>query len=66
MMNTKKFRLIPRVETTPVNAGESRSVVGSENDAIARAMSLLIGVIGQHPGRLTYPQALDVLAAFQR
>lgn len=33
----------PRPAATLVNAGESRSVVGSENDIIARATSILIG-----------------------
>ena len=51
-----------RSECVLVNAGDSRSVVGSETDTIARAMSILYGVIGEHPGRLTYTQARDVIA----
>lgn len=45
-----------------VNERESCSVVGSDNHAISCAMSLLIGVLGQHPGRLTPDQARDVIA----
>jgi hypothetical protein len=50
-----------RPEHVLVNAGETRSVVGSETDTIARALSLLHSVIGEHPGRLTYSQACDVV-----
>ena len=53
------------VDTTPiraVNAAESKSCVGSENDVIARAYSLLYGAIGEHPGRLNYQQACDVVS----
>lgn len=49
-----------------VNDGETRSVVGSDNHAIASAMSLLIGTEfrdqSSHPGRLTPGQARDVIA----
>jgi hypothetical protein len=45
-----------------VNERESCSVVGSDNHAISCAMSLLIGVLGEHPGRLTPDQARDVIA----
>lgn len=54
-----------RILTKPpvlVNEGETRSVVGSDNHAISCAMSILIGVLGEHPGRLTPDQARDVLA----
>jgi hypothetical protein len=62
-MKHTQIRAVPTVRTSAVlvNAGESRSVVASETDVIARALSLLYGVIGEHPGRLTYPQACDVI-----
>lgn len=61
-MNLRKFRTVPNLASVIlVNAGESRSVVGSETDTIARAMSILYGVIGGHPGRLTYAHACDVV-----
>lgn len=46
---------------TLVNEGQTRSVVGSDNDLIARAMSILIGMVG-HPGNITPDQARDVIA----
>lgn len=55
-----------RSEPVLVNAGESRSVVGSETDTIARAMSILIGY--QRDGlihdcrNIPYTQARDVVA----
>ena len=63
-MTTRHLRSItPREQPAQlVNAGRSRSVVGSENDIIARALSVLIGVIGKHPGNLTIDQARDVIA----
>lgn len=61
-MKLRKFRAVPNsASVILVNAGESRSVVGSETDTIARALSILYGVIGEHPGRMTYPQACDVV-----
>jgi hypothetical protein len=48
-----------------VNEGQTRSVVGSDNDLIARAMSLLIGIVG-HPGNITPDQARDVIEYFDR
>lgn len=62
-MKTNRMRVVrtPCPAAVLVNAGETRSVVGSETAVIARALSLLIGVIGEHPGRLTYSQACDVV-----
>jgi hypothetical protein len=62
-MKHNRIRAVPTVKASAVlvNAGESRSVVASETDVIARALSLLYGVIGEHPGRMTYPQACDVI-----
>ena len=59
-----KPKLVRFNKTDPVlvNAGETRSVVGSDNTAIAAAMSILYGVLGEHPGRLTPDQARDVIA----
>lgn len=56
-----KLRSVTVAPMRPVNAGESSSCVGSENDVIARAYSLLYSVIGEHPGRLNYAQACDVV-----
>lgn len=44
-----------------VNEDESRSFTGYENHIIARGLSLLYSVLGEHPGRLTYSQACDVV-----
>ncbi len=52
---------LPASSSTPVNAGETLSVVASDNTVIARAMSILVGIVG-HPGRLTPEQARDVVA----
>ncbi len=57
-----KLRTVTATPMRAVNAGESTSCVGSENDVIARAYSLLYGVIGGHPGRLNYQQARDVVS----
>lgn len=57
-----KLRTVPATPMCVVNEGESTSCVGSHNDVIARAYSLLIGVIGEHPGRLNYQQACDVVS----
>jgi len=43
-----------------VNAGQSRSIVGSDNDLIARSTSILIGFVAD-PRNLTPSQALDVV-----
>lgn len=66
-MNAKpKLRTVHATPMRPVNAGESTSCVGSENDVIARAYSLLAGVEfkdeSRHPGRLNYKQACDVVS----
>lgn len=65
-MNLARLRSIRRAEPATVirvNAGQSRSVVGSENDWIARATSLLYAVERTHGGPcLTPSQARDVLA----
>jgi hypothetical protein len=62
-MKTNRMRIVCRYKAPAVlvNAGETRSVVGSETAVIARALSLLYSVIGEHPGRLTYSQACDVV-----
>ena len=57
-----KLRAVITTPQRAVNADESKSCVGSENDVIARGYSLLHSVIGEHPGRLSYEQALDVVA----
>lgn len=57
-----KLRTVTATHVRAVNADESTSCVGSENDVIAQAYSLLIGVIGEHPGRLNYQQACDVVS----
>jgi hypothetical protein len=51
---------------TLINAGESRSVVADETTEIASAMSILYGLIGEHPGRVTYAQACDVVMWSER
>jgi hypothetical protein len=63
-MTTRHLRSITTREYPAqlVNAGRSRSVVGSENNIIARALSVLVGVVGRHPGNLTIDQARDVIA----
>lgn len=61
----QRLRMVNQQPERPrvlVNARESCSVVGSDNHAISCAMSLLIGVLGEHPGRLTPDQARDVIA----
>lgn len=57
-----RLRTVQAAPQRAVNAAESESCVGSENDVIARAYSLLYGVIGEHPGRLSYEQARDVVS----
>jgi hypothetical protein len=57
-----KLRSVVATPQRAVNADESKSCVGSENDVIARGYSLLYGVIGGHPGRLSYEQARDVVS----
>lgn len=63
-MKPRTLRLLEKKSAPAVlvNANESRSVVGSDNNIIASAISILFGVIGEHPGRLTYTQARDVIA----
>lgn len=60
----RMIRIVDEVCAPPVavlvNANESLSVVASDNHTIARAQSILIGIVG-HPGRLTPEQANDVL-----
>lgn len=62
-MNAPRMRVV-RAAPSPagelVNANESRSVVASDNHTIARAQSILIGIVG-HPGRLSPEQADDVM-----
>lgn len=61
-----KLRTVTATPMRAVNAGESTSCVGSENDVIARGYSLLAGLEFQdgsrHPGRLNYQQACDVVS----
>ena len=60
-MNPLKLIRAGKPRTTLVNAGQTRSVVGSDNDLIAQAMSILVGIVG-HPGNITPEQARDVIA----
>ena len=61
-----KLRAVLATPMRAVNADESKSCVGSENDVIARGYSLLAGIEykdrSRHPGRLSYEQARDVVS----
>lgn len=60
-MNPLKLIRAGKPRAKLVNEGQTRSVVGSDNHLIARAMSLLVGIVG-HPGNITPDQARDVIA----
>jgi len=64
-MNLRRLRSIRRADASPaacVNADQTKSIVGSENDWIARAASLLYAEERAHGGPcLTPDQARDVL-----
>lgn len=62
MKRTRRLHSVAQESTAlvNVNAGQSRSVVGSDNDLIARATSILIGFVAD-PRNLTPSQALDVV-----
>ena len=66
MSIARSLRCIRRSEPLPAiltNAGQTKSVVGSDNNLIARAGSLLYAVERTHNGPcLTPEQARDVLA----
>jgi hypothetical protein len=61
-----KLRTVTATPIRAVNADESKSCVGSENDVIARGYSLLVGIEykdrTRHPGRLSYEHARDVVS----
>lgn len=50
----------PEPRSVVVNAGQSLIVIGSDNDVIARATSILIGFVPD-PRNLTPSQARDVV-----
>jgi hypothetical protein len=62
MRRTRRLHSVAQESAAPVNinAGQSRSVVGSDNDLIARATSILIGFVSD-PRNLTPSQAADVV-----
>ena len=64
MRRTRRLHSVAQESAAPVNinAGQSRSVVGSDNDndLIARATSILIGFVDD-PRNLTPSHALDVV-----
>jgi len=62
MKKTRRLHSVAQESTAPinVNAGQSLSVVGSDNDLIARATSILIGFVDD-PRNLTPAQAADVV-----
>ena len=62
MKRTRRLHSVAQESAAPVNvnAGQSRSVVGSDNDLIARATSILIGFVDD-PRNLTPEQAADVV-----
>ncbi len=62
MKRTRRLHSVAQESASPVNvnAGQSLSVVGSDNDLIARATSMLIGFVDD-PRNLTPSQAADVV-----
>lgn len=62
MKRTRRLHSVAQESMSPVNvnAGQSLSVVGSDNDLIARATSILIGFVDD-PRNLTPEQAAGVV-----
>lgn len=63
MKRETRIKIVPAapVKSVLVNAGESRSVVGSENNLIARAISVMSSSGVRHAGRITVDQAISIL-----